>query len=146
LVVDGCHNSVTRIDLEGEEMWLHRKGAAASDTGLCVVPGSRGSLSYLVAPVGDQHKNLWSLAHGAGRKWNRKSCKGRIGSQFNAKALRQTLMGNVVICDDKQLLYEEAPQAYKNIDRVIADMVDDGLIRVLATLRPLVTYKVREHK
>lgn len=145
LVLDGCHNSVTRIDLDGEEMWLHRKGATASDTGPIVVPGSRGSLSYLVEPVGDQQKNLWSLAHGAGRKWNRKSCKSRIGAQFKAKNLRQTPMGNVVICDDKHLLYEEAPQAYKNIDRVIQDMVDDGLIRVLATLRPLITYKVRDN-
>lgn len=146
LVMDSCHNSVTRIDLDGEEMWLHRKGATASDTGPCVVPGSRGSLSYLVKPVGDQQNNLWSLAHGAGRKWNRKSCKNRIGAKFKSKALRQTAMGNVVICDDKQLLYEEAPQAYKNIDRVIQDMVDEGLIRVVATLRPLITYKVRDSR
>lgn len=146
LVMDSCHNSVTKIDLAGEEMWLHRKGATASDIGPCAVPGSRGSLSYLVEPVGDQEKNLWSLAHGAGRKWNRKSCKGRVGQQFKAKALRQTPMGNVVICDDKQLLYEEAPQAYKNIDRVIQDMADDGLIRVLATMRPLITYKVRDSR
>jgi release factor H-coupled RctB family protein len=146
LVMDSCHNSLTRIDLDSEEMWLHRKGATASDTGPCVVPGSRGSLSYLVAPVGDQRNNLWSLAHGAGRKWNRKSCRGRIGAQFKAKALRQTAMGNVVICDDKQLLYEEAPQAYKNVDRVIQDMEDDGLIQVIATLRPLITYKVKDHK
>lgn len=144
LVTDNCHNRMTKIDVKGEEMWLHRKGATASNTGACLVPGSRGSLSYLVAPVGNQRRNLWSLAHGAGRKWNRKSCKGRIGAQFKAKALRQTPMGNVVICDDKQLLYEEAPQAYKNIDRVIQDMVDDGLIQVLATLRPLITYKVRD--
>jgi release factor H-coupled RctB family protein len=144
LVVDSCHNSVTKIDLEGEEMWLHRKGATSSDPMVCVVPGSRGSLSYLVEPIGNQHRNLWSLAHGAGRKWNRKSCKDRIGAKLKAKALRQTAMGNVVICDDKQLLYEEAPQAYKNIDRVIQDMVDDGLVRVIATLRPLITYKVRD--
>jgi release factor H-coupled RctB family protein len=144
LVMDNCHNSVTKIELAGEEMWLHRKGATSSETKICMVPGSRGSLSYLVAPIGKQHRNLWSLAHGAGRKWNRKSCKDRIGAQFKAKALRQTPMGNVVICEDKQLLYEEAPQAYKNIDRVIQDMVDNGLVRVVATLRPLITYKVRD--
>jgi release factor H-coupled RctB family protein len=48
-----------------------------------------------------------------------------------------------VICEDKELLYEEAPQAYKNIDVVIGDMVQAGLIRVVATLRPLITYKLR---
>ena len=41
------------------------------------------------------------------------------------------------------MLYEEAPEAYKNINRVIMDLESDGLIRVVATMRPLVTYKVR---
>jgi release factor H-coupled RctB family protein len=39
------------------------------------------------------------------------------------------------------LLAEEAPEAYKNIDRVIADLVEFGLARVVATFRPLVTFK-----
>ncbi|MEO1620702.1 MAG: RtcB family protein, partial [Cyanobacteria bacterium J06632_3] len=41
------------------------------------------------------------------------------------------------------LIYEEAPQAYKNIDVVIQDMVDANLIRVLAVLRPVLSYKTR---
>ena len=48
-----------------------------------------------------------------------------------------------VICEDKELLYDEAPEAYKGIDRVVADLVDAGLCRVVATLRPVLTYKVR---
>jgi len=39
------------------------------------------------------------------------------------------------------LLYEEAPEAYKNIERVIEAMVDIGLIKVIATLKPILTYK-----
>ena len=39
------------------------------------------------------------------------------------------------------LLAEEAPEAYKNIERVIADLVEFGLARVVATFRPLVTFK-----
>jgi len=49
-----------------------------------------------------------------------------------------------VICEDKDLLYEEAPQAYKNIESVISDMVSFGLIQVVARFTPLLTYKVRE--
>lgn len=142
-VLDSCHNSVERVELNGKPGWLHRKGAAPSDKGMLVIPGSRGSLSYLVAPIGDQSATLWSLAHGAGRKWNRKSCKGRLRSQFSHKSLSHTALGSVVICDDKELLYEEAPQAYKNIDRVIDDMQSEGLIKVIATLRPVITYKRR---
>ncbi|MEJ2498773.1 MAG: RtcB family protein [Sulfurovaceae bacterium] len=42
---------------------------------------------------------------------------------------------------DKKLLYEEAPQAYKNIDIVIDDLVDAGLATVIATFKPILTYK-----
>jgi len=48
-----------------------------------------------------------------------------------------------VICEDRELLYEEAPQAYKNITIVIDDLVQAGLVDVLAVMKPLVTYKVR---
>ena len=54
-----------------------------------------------------------------------------------------TRLGSYVVCDDKSLLYEEAPQAYKDIDSIIADLVSFGLIEVVATFTPLLTYKVR---
>ncbi|MGA2659771.1 MAG: RtcB family protein [Verrucomicrobiota bacterium] len=41
------------------------------------------------------------------------------------------------------MLYEEAPAAYKNIEDVVHDLVDPGLISVIATFRPLLTYKTR---
>jgi release factor H-coupled RctB family protein len=141
-VLDVMHNSIEQVELNGQNGWLHRKGAAPSDKGPIVIPGSRGSLSYLVQPLTDQKENLWSLAHGAGRKWNRSNCKGRISG--SVQQLQQTDLGSVVICNNKGLLIEDAPQAYKNIERVIGDMKDAGLIKVVATLRPLITYKTRE--
>lgn len=108
-----------------------------------MIPGTRGSLSYLVIPAGPQQDNAWSLAHGAGRRWNRQSAKARLKDRYRADSLIRTEIGSAVICEDKELLYEEAPQAYKNIDVVISDMVAAGLIRVVATLKPLITYKVR---
>ena len=145
-ILDACHNSVTRMEIDGAVCWLHRKGAAPSNKGPIVVPGSRGTLSYLVDPVGDMKQNLWSLAHGAGRKWNRKSTRQRLKTKCSAKALTQTVLGSAVICEDRDLLFEEAPEAYKNIESVIADMRQLGLIKVLATLRPLITYKMRMEK
>lgn len=142
-VIDVCHNSIMRKLHENGPLWLHRKGAAWSETGLVVVPGSRGSLSYLVKTKGDQEDNLWSLPHGAGRKWSRGSCKERLRDRFPAKSLIQTAVGSYVICEDKDLLYEEAPQAYKNIDAVIEDLIRADLIEVVATMKPLITYKVR---
>lgn len=142
-VLDVCHNSITSVAYAGRPGWLHRKGAAPAVEGAIVVPGTRGSLSYLVMPTGDQQRNAWSLAHGAGRRWNRLSAKARLKDRYRADSLVRTELGGAVICEDKELLYEEAPQAYKNIDVVIGDMVQAGLIRVVATLRPLITYKLR---
>lgn len=57
--------------------------------------------------------------------------------------MRRTKLGSFVICEDRDLLYEEAPQAYKNIETVIDDMVSFGLISVVAIFEPVLTYKVR---
>ncbi|MCL5280546.1 MAG: RNA ligase RtcB family protein [Planctomycetes bacterium] len=142
-VLDNCHNSITAVEYEGQSGWLHRKGAAPADAGPIVIPGTRGSLSYLVLPTGPQRENAWSLAHGAGRRWNRQSARARLKDKYRADSLVRTEIGNAVICEDKELLYEEAPQAYKNIDVVVNDMVEAGLIRIVATLKPLITYKTK---
>ncbi|MEI7939417.1 MAG: RtcB family protein [Verrucomicrobiota bacterium] len=52
-------------------------------------------------------------------------------------------MGGWVICGERDLLYEEAPAVYKNIEDVVQDLVDAGLVSVMATFRPLLTYKTR---
>ena len=140
---DGCHNSITRRELEGETVWVHRKGAVVAEEGAVMVPGSRGSLSYLVRPLGDGESRAWSLAHGAGRKWARSEARLRMRERFGKEQLVQTSLGSRVICGERDLLYEEAPAAYKNIETVIQDLVDAGLVSVIATFRPLLTYKTR---
>jgi release factor H-coupled RctB family protein len=153
---DGCHNSITPAPgfaaplshRMGEgawaEAWVHRNGAVAADGEFVVIPGSRGSLAYLVKPVGDGESHVWSLAHGAGRKWARSESRLRMRERFSPKQLVQTSLGGRVICEERSLLYEEAPAAYKNIEAVIQDLVDAGLISVIARFRPLLTYKTRK--
>jgi release factor H-coupled RctB family protein len=153
---DGCHNSITRRESDGEVVWVHRKGAVAADgkppnsalsrdaaTPAVIIPGSRGSLSYLVKPTGDGASYAWSLAHGAGRKWARSETRLRMRERFGMHQLTQTPLGGRVICEQRELLYEEAPAAYKNIEDVIQDLVDTGLASVIATFRPFLTYKTR---
>jgi release factor H-coupled RctB family protein len=142
-VWDGCHNSITRCDNAGETLWLHRKGAVAADRGPVVIPGSRGTLSHVVLPMGNGEANAWSLAHGAGRKWSRSHTRQRMRERFQPSELTQTPLGGRVICEERDLLYEEAPDAYKNIEDVIEALVDAGIASVVATLRPLLTYKMR---
>jgi release factor H-coupled RctB family protein len=145
-VIDSCHNSISRRSAEGTTVWLHRKGAAPSDKGPLVIPGSRGTFSYLVQPVDEQSANAWSVAHGAGRKWRRSESRLRVRERFHRDELVQTPLGGRVICEERDLLYEEAPMAYKNIETVIADLVEPGLVSVIATLRPLLTYKTRKQR
>ncbi|MEB3188799.1 MAG: RNA ligase RtcB family protein [Snowella sp.] len=140
---DVNHNTVTPIILNGLPHWLHRKGASPTDQEMIMIPGSRGTFSYLVNPIGEHHQNAYSLAHGAGRKWKRSDTKAHLSNRFKREDLIKTNLGSRVICEDKDLLYEEAPQAYKNIDIVIQDMVDAGLIEVIAIFRPVITYKTR---
>jgi release factor H-coupled RctB family protein len=64
--------------------------------------------------------------------------------RFRPAELEQTRLGGRVICEERDLLYEEAPAAYKDIDAVIKDLVTAGLVSVVATFRPLLTYKTRK--
>lgn len=142
-VLDLPHNFVEPQVHAGRPCWIHRKGSNPGNRGPLVVAGSRGALSYLVEPCGEQLISACSLAHGAGRKWNRTDCRARLRERYNEAALQRTELGGRVICEDRDLLYEEAPQVYKKIEVVVQDLVDAGLVRILATLRPLITYKVR---
>jgi release factor H-coupled RctB family protein len=150
-IADLSHNLVE----VGRGGVLHRKGTAPADKGLVPIPGSRGTLSYLVEPLAAARpETLASLAHGAGRKFDRASMRGRIRTGRSDRArLARNPFGGVIVCEDRDLLVEEAPEAYKSIDRVIADLSDFGLARVVATFRPLVTFKTaraspkhREHR
>ncbi len=143
-ILDVSHNHVVPGILSAKECWFHRKGAVPTDQGPVIIAGSRGTLSYLVEGIGDQTKNLSSAAHGAGRKWRRSDCKARLEKRFAPTDLLKTDLGSKVICEDKDLLYEEAPQAYKNIDVVVQDLIDAGLVRTIATFSPIITYKKRK--
>lgn len=139
-LLDICHNSVT----PHQGGWLHRKGAAPADRGLVVIPGSRGDMTYLVRPRLDAAEAaLHSLAHGAGRKWSRSEARDKLVRRFSVADLERTKLGSRVICEDRDLIYEEAPQAYKDIHQVVRDLEQAGLIDRIATMRPLLTYKVR---
>lgn len=120
---------------------LHRKGAAPADRGLVPVPGSRGAVTYLVAPTAPGEA-LASLAHGAGRKHDRASMAQRVETTASGLArLARNAFGGHVVCTDRRLLVEEAPEAYKDVGRVVAEMEEAGLCRVVAVLKPLVTFK-----
>ena len=51
------------------------------------------------------------------------------------------MLGGRVITDKKELYYEEASEAYKDVEEVIQILLENDLIEVVARLKPLITYK-----
>ncbi|MBN1172046.1 MAG: RNA ligase RtcB family protein [Micromonosporaceae bacterium] len=135
-IVDVSHNLVERRD----GAYLHRKGAAPGDGRDVLIAGTRGTCSYLVAAHAGQEAN-YSVAHGAGRKMSRADALRRGRAKHTVADLRRTPLGSLVVCGDRQLLFEEAPTAYKRIEQVIADLVNHALATPIATTVPVVTYK-----
>ena len=136
LITDVPHNILS----ETSTGWLHRKGAATA-ADLVPVAGSRATSSYLVRPLGHESA-LSSLAHGAGRRYDRSSMHGRVrGKRSDIAAMERTPFGGRVICEDRDLLIEEAPHAYKSADCVVSDLETTGVAQRIATLNPLLTFK-----
>lgn len=143
-MIELVHNEVSASELEGTPVWLHRKGAApALRDQLTVVLGTRGTRSWVMEGLGSE-PHLCSIAHGAGRKMGRGEAVAKLKDRFKKQSLTRTALGGEVICDNPQLLYEEHPKAYKEIEPVVQSLVDAGAARRVAALEPVLTYKVSE--
>lgn len=139
-LVDRCHNLATVLP---DGTYLHRKGAAPGDGGEVLVAGTRGTRSALVRAHAGPSAG-WSVAHGAGRKMSRANALRRGKAKHTVEELRRTPVGSFVVCGDRQLLFEEAPTAYKRIEQVIGDLVAFELATPVAWTVPLVTYKTAD--
>jgi tRNA-splicing ligase RtcB len=131
-----CHHNFTEQETHGgRRLWITRKGAIKADVGdLGVIPGSMGTRSYIVAGKGIQ-ASWTSCSHGAGRRHSRTQAK----KLFNAADLARQMEGKVWLSDRADVLVDEIPSAYKDIDQVMADQAD--LVEVLHTLHQVLNYK-----
>jgi release factor H-coupled RctB family protein len=135
---DAPHNFLELVD--GHH--IHRKGAVSALRGPVVIPGSRGTPTYLVKPGENTEKSLFSLSHGAGRKWPRGLCKGRLAQKYKKNQIFETKLKSFVVCHNTELLYEEAPEAYKNIKDVLNALIEADLCSIICSFAPLLTLKL----
>ena len=129
-----CHHNYT-VEEEhyGETVWLTRKGAVLADAGtMALIPGSMGTASYVVEGKGNPEA-LRSAPHGAGRRMSRTQAK----KAFTAKDLDARMAG-IVYRPGKEWV-DEIPDAYKDIDQVMADATD--LVSIRHKLRQVVNVK-----
>ena len=140
--VENHHNFAWRetheVDGEPREVVVHRKGATpAGDGVLGVVPGSQGHPSYVVRGLGSS-ASLASASHGAGRQMGRKQAIRTIDRAERDDWLAEAgveLLGSGM---------DEAPQAYKDIDEVLALQAD--LAVPVAAFRPEVVLMASDGK
>jgi tRNA-splicing ligase RtcB len=154
-VYDVPHNMAKLEEHGGARLWVHRKGAtrafppsrmagAFAATGQPVlIPGSMGTASYVLAAGESGAETLWSVNHGAGRVMSRTEAAGRRGrgGAVSEADFRRVMAGVELLAADRRGVYEEAPQAYKDIDAVIEVVAGAGLARVVARLKPLAVLK-----
>lgn len=131
-----CHHNYTeREHHHGHNVWLTRKGAIRARQGdFGVIPGSMGTSSYIVRGLGNP-ASYESCSHGAGRRMSRSRARKEIALEDFVASMgdRDWQVGKA-----DQLL-DEAPQAYKDIDQVMADQAD--LVAVEHTLHQILNYK-----
>lgn len=134
LVCDMPHN-LTFPDGSG---WIVRKGACAADAGqLLITPGSMGTPSYLLSGLGN-NRYLSSAAHGAGRAISRFNLT-RAGASYTESELGLTGVDCITLREERRI--EEAPAAYKSIERVVETQVAAGMVAVVAKMQPILTFK-----
>lgn len=129
-----CHHNYTvREEHYGETIWLTRKGAVLADEGTpALIPGSMGTASYVVSGKGNAEA-LRSAPHGAGRRMSRNQAKKRFST-----ADLDSRMAGIVYRPGKEWI-DEIPDAYKDIDQVMADAAD--LVTIRHKLRQIINVK-----
>src|SRR6266571_1211790 len=154
IVYDVCHNVAKieshHIDGEATKVIVHRKGATRSfppehpdvpaqyrDVGQPVlIPGSMGTSSWvLIGTPKAMELSFGTTAHGAGRFMSRSAAKRKWRGADLKKLLESR--GIVIRAASMEVLAEEAPDAYKDVDRV-ADVSDQlGIGRKVVRMTPI---------
>jgi len=136
-VYDVAHNVAKVERYGGRELLVHRKGATRAFPGQPVfIPGSMGTASFvLVGREGAMERSFGTACHGAGRAMSRTSARKRIGGAQLRRELEA--QGIVVRCPTNTGLAEEAPFAYKDVERVVHVVERAGLASRVARLVPI---------
>ncbi len=154
LLYDVCHNiakmETHKVNGKPRKVCVHRKGATrafpAGHPSLpeafkaigqpVLIPGDMGTASYiLVAQSGAMEETFGSTCHGAGRLMSRSQAIKHLNRQKIMNFLAS--QGIAIRAKGKKTLLEEAPDAYKDIDRVVSVVEKAGISSRVARLVPV---------
>jgi tRNA-splicing ligase RtcB len=149
-VYDVAHNVAKLEEHGGATVCVHRKGATRAfppghpelppehrEAGQAVfIPGSMGTASWVLAGrPGAMERSFGTVCHGAGRRLSRSAAKRAVRGEELRRELEAR--GIAVRSPSARGLAEEAPLAYKDVDRVVRVVAAAGLAAPVARLRPL---------
>ncbi len=154
VVYDLAHNNAKFEEHKGRGVLVHRKGATRAfgpghpelprvyrPVGQPVlVPGDMGRYSFVLAGTrGAMEKTFGSSCHGAGRRLSRAKAKklARNSDVIGELARR----GIVVRAKTRATVWEEIPEAYKDVSEVVEVVHGAGIGKKVARLRPLIVVK-----
>jgi tRNA-splicing ligase RtcB len=131
--INSHHNFTQKETHFGQSIWVTRKGAImARKDNWAMIPGSMGTRSYIV--VGKENAlSFHSAPHGAGRRYSRTKAR----ALFTMDDLKRAMDG--IEYRHAQVLLDEIPGAYKDIDQVIEYAKD--LVEVKYVLKQFVNVK-----
>jgi len=129
-----CHHNYLAEERHfDEDLLITRKGAIRAGLGeLGIIPGSMGDKSFIVRGLGNP-LSFESASHGAGRRMSR----GQARRAYTLKDFARQTEG--VECRKDAGVIDEAPKAYKNIQRVMDAQAD--LVEIVAELKQIVCVK-----
>ena len=129
-----CHHNFSQVETHfGRPVWITRKGAIQAKRGMwAMIPGSMGTRSYIVTGL-ENPMAFHSAPHGAGRRYSRTAAR----KLFTMKDLESAMDG--IEFRRSQVLLDEIPSAYKDIDEVIENA--KSLVEVKHTLRQFINVK-----
>lgn len=132
---DSVHNFVRHERLNGDDVYVHRKGANSSyESEPSIIPGSMGTASYHVVGRGNSAA-LNSCSHGSGRAMSRSKARRVV----TANKLKHEMRGIHFDHSKTHFMCGEAPTAYKDIEVVMRAQRD--LVKRTRKLTPVLVYK-----
>jgi tRNA-splicing ligase RtcB len=158
LLYDVSHNTCKQeehaVDGRRRALFVHRKGATrAFGPGHPELPaefravgqpvligGTMGTCSYVLVGTAESEQRAFSSScHGAGRTLSRRAAKRRWQGPALLRELRER--GIIVVAHTARGVAEEAPGAYKDVERVVEVAEQAGLSRRVARVVPIACIK-----
>jgi tRNA-splicing ligase RtcB len=157
ILYDVAHNIIKleTFQIEGKEkkLLIHRKGATRAfppfhpeipfkyqEIGQPIlIPGSMGTASYILKGLKEAEESFYSVCHGAGRTMSRHEAMRKMSSQTLKEELEKK--GIIVMVNSVYNLAEEAPLAYKDVNRVVEVVSKAYLAQKVIQLVPLAVIK-----